>query len=501
MGAGGASGTGSGGTSGTGGTMSAGGVMDNGGVFGTGGIVGSGGATQKCGDGKITGTEECDDGNTVSGDGCSATCQLETGFACGPDTWHPAALSTQCYAAVCGDGHKEGIEQCDDGNALPFDGCSPTCTNEPNCGYPNNDTLQPYQCFSVCGDGIKMPNEACDDGNLQNGDGCSSTCTIEPGYTCTASAPALGTSLIVPILFRDFNWHHPQFEVAPVADQRQAGIAASAIGVNGKPVYNASYVGNNAGTSLARPSTMDGPAMGTIGTLMSDATGATFRSKPADSTASLFNATQISAAYAQWYSDDPSATGNTATDAANPLVTRITVQSTLTLSQVGTTSTSYQFYSSAFFPLDGLGFGNINYPSTNPTYVHNYSFSSEAHYWFQYGGGEQLEFRGDDDVWVFVNGILAIDLGGIHNELRGIVTLNGATSQVCVDDTSASCAGQLVCDTPAPPNCTTVTGGFGMTAGNIYEFVVFQAERHVVNSDYGLTLRGFNAPGMSHCFH
>ena len=81
------------------------------------------------------------------------------------------------------------------------------------------------------------------------------------------------------------------------------------------------------------------------------------------------------------------------------------------------------------------------------------------------------------------------------------VTLNGATSQVCVDDTSASCAGQLVCDTPAPPNCTTVTGGFGMTAGNIYEFVVFQAERHVVNSDYGLTLRGFNAPGMSHCFH
>src|SRR3989454_1684896 len=30
-----------------------------------------------CGNGVVEGTEECDDGNTVSGDGCSASCQLE----------------------------------------------------------------------------------------------------------------------------------------------------------------------------------------------------------------------------------------------------------------------------------------------------------------------------------------------------------------------------------------------------------------------------------------
>jgi hypothetical protein len=39
---------------------------------------------------------------------------------------------------------------------------------------------------------------------------------------------------------------------------------------------------------------------------------------------------------------------------------------------------------------------------------------------------------------------------------------NGANTQVCVDDKPAACAGQAVCDTPAPPNCTTVTNGFGM---------------------------------------
>jgi fibro-slime domain-containing protein len=446
-----------------------------------------------CGDGIVAGTEQCDDGNTVSGDGCSSTCQLEAGYACGPDQWHPTAPSTQCYPTVCGDGHREGTEQCDDGNTVPFDGCSPTCTNEPKCGYPNDDITQPYQCLSVCGDGIKMPDEACDDGNNQNGDGCSSTCMIEPGYACTATEPALGSSLTVPILYRDFNWHHPHFEVNPVYIRRQAGIVNSAIGVNGKPVYNPSYVGNNAGTSLGRPWTMDGPPMDTTGNSMSDSTGATFYTKTASNTPALLTAAdQIAAAYAQWYTDDPNATGNAAVDAVNPAVMRITIQSTLTLSQIS--AGTYQYYSSAFFPIDGQGFGNISYPSTNPTLVHNFSFTSEAHYWFQYNGGEQLEFRGDDDVWVFVNGQLSVDLGGIHGELRGVVTLDGATTQICVDDTSAACAGQAVCDTPAPANCTTVAGGFGLVAGNIYEIAVFQAERHVTGSNYKLTLSGFNAP-------
>ena len=35
-----------------------------------------------CGDGLVLGTEACDDGNAVSGDGCSSTCQVEAGFTC-----------------------------------------------------------------------------------------------------------------------------------------------------------------------------------------------------------------------------------------------------------------------------------------------------------------------------------------------------------------------------------------------------------------------------------
>jgi cysteine-rich repeat protein len=64
---------------------------------------------QVCGDGTEQAPEDCDDGNTVSGDGCSAACTLET----------------------CGDGLVNDGEACDDGAALSGDGCSATCTLEP----------------------------------------------------------------------------------------------------------------------------------------------------------------------------------------------------------------------------------------------------------------------------------------------------------------------------------------------------------------------------------
>jgi cysteine-rich repeat protein len=69
-----------------------------------------------CGNGVVETGEQCDDGNTTSGDGCSATCQLE-----GCDT---------CHAPVCGNGIVETGELCDDGNTTAGDGCSPTCQLE-----------------------------------------------------------------------------------------------------------------------------------------------------------------------------------------------------------------------------------------------------------------------------------------------------------------------------------------------------------------------------------
>ena len=143
-----------------------------------------------CGDGKITGNEKCDDGNTDSGDGCSATCQLEPGASC-------SGTPSMCTVAKCGDGVQETGEACDCGNkpdALPAGctgpnglfngdgtGCTKTCTKEPTCRDASGATTA---CKIVCGNGNVETGEDCDDGNNKNGDGCSDSCKVEGGFTC-----------------------------------------------------------------------------------------------------------------------------------------------------------------------------------------------------------------------------------------------------------------------------------------------------------------------------
>lgn len=75
--------------------------------------------TSICGNGVVETNETCDDGNAVSGDGCSSTCQIES----------------------CGDGviNNNGTEQCDDGNTNSSDGCSSTCQIECGSGYTNTN--------------------------------------------------------------------------------------------------------------------------------------------------------------------------------------------------------------------------------------------------------------------------------------------------------------------------------------------------------------------------
>ncbi len=123
-----------------------------------------------CGDGLIAGNEACDDGNTVSGDGCSASCQLEAG--CVP----PSCV----VDPTCGDGVPVTPQEgCDDGNTMNGDGCSAVCA--PEAGFHCSSVpAQPSICLTMCGDGIKAGAEQCDDGNTVSGDGCSSGCQIEP---------------------------------------------------------------------------------------------------------------------------------------------------------------------------------------------------------------------------------------------------------------------------------------------------------------------------------
>ncbi len=79
----------------------------------------------ECGDGFRVYPEECDDGNTVSGDGCDSDCKVETGYACTGGSYNNS-LADSCSAySQCGDGLVSGAEECDDGNTADFDGYVP----------------------------------------------------------------------------------------------------------------------------------------------------------------------------------------------------------------------------------------------------------------------------------------------------------------------------------------------------------------------------------------
>ena len=115
----------------------------------------------RCGDGRVDPGEVCDDGNTVSGDGCRADCKK---------------------IERCGDGILDTGEVCDDGNTASGDGCRADCEK-----------------IEVCGDGVLDAGEVCDDGNRVADDGCRADCKgievcgdglIDEGEVCLQAAPA-----------------------------------------------------------------------------------------------------------------------------------------------------------------------------------------------------------------------------------------------------------------------------------------------------------------------
>ncbi len=185
----------------------------------------------RCGDGRVEGSEQCDDQNTIDGDGCSATCALEIAGLLGPaggtlSINHPGAgvvtvaidtnLPGQALLARAND---PGAGACNTVDTLLrlVDSAGTTLGSSPGGGITGSAgtcaaIVQPQDSYAAdlpvgryylqvvsqngasgpvdvvaslsnpaCGNGRTetLAGEQCDDGNTLSGDGCSATCRSE----------------------------------------------------------------------------------------------------------------------------------------------------------------------------------------------------------------------------------------------------------------------------------------------------------------------------------
>jgi fibro-slime domain-containing protein len=446
--------------------------------------------TTSCGDGNIDPNEQCDDGNQANGDGCSSSCTTETGFTCtqqnNPDTQPcPSNQNLQCLVLPVifrdFDGHNVSGGHPD----FFFYGASSSSPVAHATG------VSPGASVTTC-----VPNASGSKAAWSPGQACPNTDATGPCNGIAQSTlgsngkPVLGKDSC-PCVFTDWD------RTGLLGTCPGSGACSPSSTLSG--VQDCFVQGDSAGSHRLRIDT-------TVKVVQS---ADTFTQWYTDSTYSnkVLGTLELAATGGlyQFSSSTPGAPAGTSGSTVNDDIHKICLSTPLGQSRSGTLT-------SGFFPLEnyagkkgtvcniwpywlaGLAsnccagascpvksqwdpvaaYDNCPQGGTGGPVpksdgsngqvtgiLRNFYTTTEARYVFRYDGSAgSLSFFGDDDVWVFINGRLAIDLGAPHERIQQTVTLNAAT--------------------------------YGLETGKIYEIAVFHADRHPRESNYQLTLPSFS---------
>jgi fibro-slime domain-containing protein len=433
--------------------------------------------SSSCGDGNIDPGEDCDDGNANSGDGCSEECKFEEGFTCTTTTQQDSEdcqeTSGQCLRLPVI--YRDFKPQSESGGHPDFYWLSKTQWCVPNSGGPSKGNDSTTRCWGIVANDLSY-------GKPQPGNTKSCSCQFSD-WSIGNSGDHIGG-----------NYHDTDSPLNGRSD-------VTAYTSNGGPIWN--------------------------GTMPSY--------KDADS-------------LKQWFNDD---------DSVNETFLDI-----LELPSIG--SNIYQYASKqrkldgGFFPLDQLNadqrtlcnmwpywnskfFPNCTgdqylFPPriqssdcpTGDDYLdgcwltgltgvkHDSYFTDEVRYYFVYDGsaGISLQFFGDDDLFIFINGKLVLDLGSVHQQLPGKVTVSGSPGTAtiveggCLDTAGNIIGAEEGSDACSPTNSSPPTAregddfhrrtvNLGLENGRVYEIAIFGADRHPPESNYQLTLQGFTTKKSS----